>query len=100
MTGTSSNDTHRFGDPAAAATTPGGPAARVPWRVRTAPARVLGLAPAPGPGDGDAVATLQQRAAARLAAEGRADADPVAPNATPEGRERNRRIDIVLPGVP
>lgn len=36
----------------------------------------------------------------RIAAEGRADAEPVVPNATPEGRERNRRIDIVLPGVP
>jgi len=34
--------------------------------------------------------------AARLTAEGRADADPIAPNTTPEGRERNRRIEIVL----
>ncbi len=33
---------------------------------------------------------------ARLSAEGRADADPVAPNATAEGREQNRRIDIIL----
>jgi type VI secretion system protein ImpK len=32
----------------------------------------------------------------RLSAEGRADADPIAPNTTPEGRERNRRIEIVL----
>src|SRR5262249_49169728 len=32
----------------------------------------------------------------RLTAEGRADADPIAPNTTPEGRERNRRIEIVL----
>ncbi|TAJ83510.1 type VI secretion system protein TssL, long form [Reyranella sp.] len=32
----------------------------------------------------------------RLAAEGRADADPIASNATAEGRERNRRIEIVL----
>jgi len=32
----------------------------------------------------------------RLSAEGRADADPIAPNATPEGRERNRRIEVVL----
>jgi type VI secretion system protein ImpK len=32
----------------------------------------------------------------RLTAEGRADADPIASNATPEGRERNRRIEIVL----
>jgi len=34
--------------------------------------------------------------ASRLSAEGRADADPIAPNNTPEGRERNRRIEIVL----
>ncbi len=33
---------------------------------------------------------------ARLTAEGRADADPIASNATAEGRERNRRIEIVL----
>ncbi len=34
--------------------------------------------------------------AARLSAEGRADADPVAPNSTAEGREQNRRLEIVL----
>lgn len=32
----------------------------------------------------------------RISVEGRADADPIAPNATPEGRERNRRIEVVL----
>jgi type VI secretion system protein ImpK len=32
----------------------------------------------------------------RIAAEGRADAEPVASNATPEGRDENRRIEIVL----
>jgi type VI secretion system protein ImpK len=32
----------------------------------------------------------------RLNAEGRADADPIASNATPEGRERNRRIEVLL----
>ncbi|HEX5326133.1 MAG TPA: type VI secretion system protein TssL, long form [Acetobacteraceae bacterium] len=32
----------------------------------------------------------------RVSSEGRADADPVASNATPEGREQNRRIEIVL----
>lgn len=32
----------------------------------------------------------------RISIEGRADADPIASNATPEGRERNRRIEIVL----
>lgn len=32
----------------------------------------------------------------RLSAEGRADADPIASNATPEGRERNRRIEVLL----
>jgi type VI secretion system protein ImpK len=34
--------------------------------------------------------------AVRVNAEGRADADPVASNATLEGREQNRRIEIVL----
>ena len=33
---------------------------------------------------------------ARLSAEGRADLEPVASNYTPEGREANRRIEIVL----
>jgi type VI secretion system protein ImpK len=33
---------------------------------------------------------------ARISAEGRAAADPVATNATPEGREQNRRIEVVL----
>jgi len=33
----------------------------------------------------------------RLKAEGRADAEPIADNATPEGREQNRRIELVLP---
>jgi type VI secretion system protein ImpK len=31
-----------------------------------------------------------------VAAEGRADSDPVASNATPEGRAANRRIEVVL----
>ena len=33
---------------------------------------------------------------ARVAAEGRASADPVASNATADGRERNRRVEIVI----
>ena len=32
----------------------------------------------------------------RVTARGHADADPVAPNTTPEGREQNRRIEVVL----
>jgi type VI secretion system protein ImpK len=32
----------------------------------------------------------------RISAEGRADAEPIASNATPEGREQNRRIEVVL----
>lgn len=32
----------------------------------------------------------------RMSAQGHADADPVASNATPEGREQNRRIEVVL----
>ena len=33
---------------------------------------------------------------AQISAEGRADADPIAPNTAAEGREQNRRIEIVL----
>lgn len=33
---------------------------------------------------------------ARIVAEGRADTEPLAPNTTPEGREENRRIEVVL----
>lgn len=32
----------------------------------------------------------------RLSAEGRAESDPIASNSTPEGRARNRRVEIVL----
>jgi type VI secretion system protein ImpK len=34
--------------------------------------------------------------AGRFAAEGRADAEPIAANDTPAGREQNRRIEVVL----
>jgi type VI secretion system protein ImpK len=34
--------------------------------------------------------------ASRISTEGRGDAEPIAPNATPEGRDRNKRIEIVL----
>lgn len=47
----------------------------------------------------NAVRTILARAMgepARISAEGRADADPIAPNTTTEGRELNRRIEIVL----
>lgn len=37
---------------------------------------------------------------ARVVADGRADADPIASNATAEGRERNRRVDIIIPREP
>jgi type VI secretion system protein ImpK len=32
----------------------------------------------------------------RISVEGRADADPIASNDTPQGREENRRIEVVL----
>jgi len=32
----------------------------------------------------------------RLTPEGRADADPLAPNTTPAGRDKNRRIEVIL----
>jgi type VI secretion system protein ImpK len=36
----------------------------------------------------------------RVVAEGRAGADPIAPETTADGREHNRRVDIVLPSGP
>ena len=32
----------------------------------------------------------------RMQAEGRADSEPLAPNDTPAGRARNRRVDVTL----
>jgi type VI secretion system protein ImpK len=32
----------------------------------------------------------------RITSEGRADSEPIADNATPEGREANRRIEVLL----
>ena len=34
--------------------------------------------------------------ASRFTAEGRAEAEPLAPNTTPDGREQNRRVEVVL----
>ena len=50
----------------------------------------------------DAVRTLLARdlgPGTVIAAEGRAGADPVAPNTTSENRERNRRVEIVVEGA-
>jgi type VI secretion system protein ImpK len=33
---------------------------------------------------------------ARLSTQGRADEDPIASNDTPDGRQQNRRIEVVL----
>ena len=45
----------------------------------------------------DIIAAKQPAVAPRLGSEGRADTEPVAPNTTPDGRQRNRRIDIIVP---
>jgi type VI secretion system protein ImpK len=47
----------------------------------------------------DAARAIIERAlgdAGRITAEGHAEADPIAPNTTPQGREENRRIEVVL----
>ena len=48
------------------------------------------------------LAVIKQKVkdAARLSADGRADSEPIASNATPEGREQNRRIEVVLTRAP
>jgi len=45
----------------------------------------------------DIIAAKQPGVAPRLSSEGRADTQPVASNATPEGRQKNRRIDVIVP---
>ncbi len=57
------------------------------FQLSTARAKAAGAIIAAAAGD-----------AARLSSEGRADADPIASNATAEGREQNRRIEIALLG--
>jgi type VI secretion system protein ImpK len=42
------------------------------------------------------VVAKQMKEPQRISAEGRADFDPISPNDTAEGREANRRIEIVL----
>jgi type VI secretion system protein ImpK len=44
------------------------------------------------------LAVIKQKVtdSSRLAADGRADSEPIASNTTPEGREQNRRIEVVL----
>jgi type VI secretion system protein ImpK len=39
---------------------------------------------------------LHVRESGRIRSEGRADADPIAPNTTPDGKARNRRVEIIL----
>lgn len=43
-----------------------------------------------------ALITASMGDASRMTAEGRGDADPIAPNTTAEGREENRRIEVQL----
>lgn len=42
------------------------------------------------------IAAAEGRNPQRITAEGRGEAEPIASNATPEGREENRRIEVVL----
>jgi type VI secretion system protein ImpK len=43
-----------------------------------------------------AMVQAQMREPGRVSAEGRADTQPIAPNATSEGRQRNRRVDLLI----
>jgi|HubBroStandDraft_1064217.scaffolds.fasta_scaffold00043_45 type VI secretion system protein ImpK len=45
----------------------------------------------------DIIAARVPAVAPRLASEGRADSEPVAPNDTDENRQKNRRIDVIVP---
>ena len=45
----------------------------------------------------DIISGKQPGVAPRLSSEGRADTQPVASNSTPEGRQKNRRIDVIVP---
>ena len=45
----------------------------------------------------DIIGGKQPSVAPRLASEGRADTQPVASNSTQEGRQKNRRIDVIVP---
>jgi type VI secretion system protein ImpK len=45
---------------------------------------------------GTIIAAAEGRNPGRFTAEGRGESEPVAPNATPEGREANRRIEVVV----
>jgi type VI secretion system protein ImpK len=47
-----------------------------------------------------AIILRELRDPGRISAEGRAEAEPIAPNTTPEGREANRRIEVVLQRTP
>jgi type VI secretion system protein ImpK len=44
----------------------------------------------------DLIARAEGRNRARFTAEGRGEQDPIGDNRTPEGREANRRIEVVL----
>lgn len=46
--------------------------------------------------DSVAVVLAPQLGSTRVVTEGRADSEPVASNETPEGRERNRRVEIIV----
>ncbi|MBX9699922.1 MAG: type VI secretion system protein TssL, long form, partial [Acetobacteraceae bacterium] len=49
---------------------------------------------------GQLIAAAEGGTAGRFTAEGRGEAEPIAPNTTAEGREENRRIEVVITTVP
>ena len=67
-----------------------------PSNYQLSSARAQAAADVIGAAIGPSGASPDRLPSPRLSSEGRADAEPIASNATPRGREQNRRIEVVL----